>query len=115
MKKIVIALIALGLVIGALPKTEAYTMESKVVFQTAQDKLNATMRNIQYFLIGFAVLLAGVMIAIWGITFMTGAVDELPPEKIAQRKKQLLYILIGLIIVLMSVVLVELAKSLIVT
>jgi len=85
------------------------------VFQTAQDKLNQTLLNIQYFLIGVAVLLAGIMIAIWGITFMVGSAEDMPPEKIAQRKRQLIYILIGLIIVLLSTVLVEIAKSLIVT
>ncbi|MEM3525584.1 MAG: TrbC/VirB2 family protein [Thermoplasmata archaeon] len=93
--------------------------ETTVVSQdfgtSAQDKLNQTLLNIQYFLIGVGVLLAGIMIAIWGITFMTGAAEELPPEKIAMRKKQLIYILVGLIIVLMSTVLVEIAKSLIVT
>jgi len=83
--------------------------------QTAQDKLSQTLLNIQYFLIGVAVLLAGIMIAIWGITFMVGSAEDMPPEKIAQRKRQLIYILIGLIIVLLSTVLVEIAKSLIVT
>lgn len=115
MKKTIVVLIALGLVMMAMPMTKGYALETvPIVFQTAQDKLNQTLLNIQYFLIGFAVLLAGVMIAVWGITFMTGAVDEMPPEKIAQRKKQLMYIFVGLIIVLLSTVLVEIAKMLIV-
>ena len=77
--------------------------------------LDSTLTNIQYFLIGVGVLLAGIAFAVYGIQHLTGAMDEMPPEKKFQRKKQFVEIAVGLIIVMMSVILVTVAKGLIVT
>lgn len=77
--------------------------------------LDSTLSNIQYFLIGIGVLLAGVAFAVYGIQYLAGALDEMPPEKRFQRKKQFMEIMVGLVIVMMSAVLVTVAKGLIVT
>jgi uncharacterized membrane protein YidH (DUF202 family) len=77
--------------------------------------LDSTLTNIQYFLIGVGVLLAGIAFAVYGIQHLTGAMDEMPPEKKFQRKKQFVEIAVGLVIVMMSVILVTVAKGLIVT
>jgi uncharacterized membrane protein YidH (DUF202 family) len=49
--------------------------------------LEATLTNVQYFLIGIAVLIAGVAFAMFGIQHMTGAIEEMPAEKKLSRKK----------------------------
>ena len=77
--------------------------------------LDSTLSNIQYFLIGIGVLLAGIAFAVYGIQYLAGALDEMPPEKRFQRKKQFTEIMVGLVIVMMSAVLVTVAKGLIVT
>jgi type IV secretory pathway VirB2 component (pilin) len=77
--------------------------------------LDATLTNVQYFLIGIAVLLAGVAIAIYGIQYMLGSLEEMDPQKKSLRKKQAISIVVGLVTVLLSVVLVSVAKGLIVT
>ena len=82
--------------------------------QNATCDLSATLTNIQYFLIGIAVLLAGIAFAIYGIQHMLGSLEEMDPNKKAQRQKQFYSIVVGLVIVLMSVVLVSVAQGLIV-
>ncbi len=82
--------------------------------QNATCDLSATLTNIQYFLIGIAVLLAGVAFAIYGIQHMLGSLEEMDPNKKAQRQKQFTSIVVGLVTVLMSVVLVSVAQGLIV-
>jgi F0F1-type ATP synthase membrane subunit c/vacuolar-type H+-ATPase subunit K len=77
--------------------------------------LDSTLSNIQYFLIGVGVLLAGIAFAIYGIQYVAGSLEEMPAEKRFQRKKQFMEIMVGLVIVLMSAVLVTIAQSLIVT
>jgi hypothetical protein len=77
--------------------------------------LDATLTNVQYFLIGIAVLLAGVAFAIYGIQYMLGSLEEMDPSKKAQKKNQAIAIVVGLVTVLLSVVLVSVAKGLIVT
>lgn len=75
--------------------------------------LTSTLSNIQYFLIAVAVAMAGIAMAIYGISFMTGAIDEMPPEKRQQRKKQFFEIVVGLVLVLLSVAIVAIAKGLV--
>lgn len=82
--------------------------------QNATCDLSATLTNIQFFLIGIAVLLAGIAFAIYGIQHMLGSLEEMDPNKKAQRKKQFVSIVVGLVVVLMSVVLVSVAQGLIV-
>ena len=82
--------------------------------QNATCDLAATLTNIQYFLIGIAVLLAGIAFAVYGIQHMLGSLEEMDPNKKAQRQKQFYSIVVGLVIVLMSVVLVSVAQGLIV-
>ena len=82
--------------------------------QNATCDLSATLTNIQYFLIGIAVLLAGVAFAIYGIQYMLGSLEEMDPQKKRDRQKQATSIVVGLVIVLMSVVLVSVAQGLIV-
>jgi len=77
--------------------------------------LDSTLSNIQYFLIGIGVLLAGVAFAIYGIQYLLGSLEEMPPEKRFQRKKQFVEIMVGLVIVMLSAILVTVAKGLIVT
>ena len=77
--------------------------------------LDSTLSNIQFFLIGVGVLLAGIAFAVYGIQYLAGALDEMPPEKRFLRKKQFMEIMVGLVIVMMSAVLVTVAKGLIVT
>lgn len=75
--------------------------------------LDSTLTNIQYFLIGIAVLIAGVAFAMFGIQHMTGAIEEMPAEKKLSRKKQFITIAVGLAITLLSVVMVSIAQGLI--
>ena len=82
--------------------------------QNATCDLSATLTNIQYFLIGVAVLLAGIAFAIYGIQHMLGSLEEMDPNKKATRNKQFYSIIVGLVTVLMSVVLVSVAQGLIV-
>ena len=96
---------------GPVPHTTAATSCNG----NATGDLDSTLTNIQFFLIGVGVLLAGIAFAIYGIQHLTGALDEMPPEKKFQRKKQFVEIAVGLIIVMLSVVLVTVAKGLIVT
>ena len=96
---------------GPVPHTTAATSCNG----NATCDLDSTLTNIQFFLIGVGVLLAGIAFAIYGIQHLTGALDEMPPEKKFQRKKQFVEIAVGLIIVMLSVVLVTVAKGLIVT
>ena len=81
--------------------------------QNATCDLQATLTNVQYFLIGIAVLLAGVAFAIYGIQHMLGSLEEMDPNKKATRNKQFYSIVVGLVIVLMSVVLASVAQGLI--
>lgn len=83
--------------------------------QNATCDLDATLTNVQYFLIGIAVLLAGVAFAIYGIQYMLGSLEEMDPTKKSQKKNQAIAIVVGLVTVLLSVVLVSVAKGLIVT
>lgn len=96
---------------GPVPHTTAATSCNG----NATCDLDTTLTNIQYFLIGVGVLLAGIAFAIYGIQHLSGALDEMPPEKKFQRKKQFVEIAVGLIIVMLSVILVTVAKGLIVT
>ena len=96
---------------GPIPHTTAATSCNG----NATCDLDSTLTNIQYFLIGVGVLLAGIAFAVYGIQHLTGAMEEMPPEKKFQRKKQFVEIAVGLIIVMLSVVLVTVAKGLIVT
>ncbi len=82
--------------------------------QNATCDLSATLTNIQYFLIGIAVLLAGVAFGIYGIQYMLGSLEEMDPQKKLNRQRQATSIAVGLVIVLMSVVLVSVAQGLIV-
>lgn len=77
--------------------------------------LDSTLSNIQYFLIGIGILLAGVAFAVYGIQYLTSALDDMPAEKRFQRKKQFMEIMVGLVIVMLSAILVTVAKGLIVT
>ena len=98
---------------GATPPTVVHATAGANC-QNATCDLAATLTNIQYFLIGIAVLLAGVAFAIYGIQHMLGSLEEMDPNKKAQRQKQFYSIVVGLVIVLMSVVLVSVAQGLIV-
>ncbi len=82
--------------------------------QNATCDLAATMTNIQYFLIGVAILLAGIAFAIYGIQHMLGSLEEMDPNKKNTRKTQFYSIIVGLVVVLMSVVMVSVAQGLIV-
>ncbi|MDE1820931.1 MAG: hypothetical protein KGJ23_11240 [Euryarchaeota archaeon] len=82
--------------------------------QNATCDLAATLSNIQYFLIGVAILLAGIAFAIYGIQHMLGSLEDMDPNKKATRNRQFYSIVVGLVIVLMSVVLVSVAQGLIV-
>lgn len=75
--------------------------------------LDSTLSNVQYFLVAVAVAMAGIAMAIYGISFMTGAVNEMPPEKRQSRRKQFFEIIIGLVLVLLSVAIVAIAKGLV--
>ena len=97
--------------VGPVPHTTAATNCNG----NATCDLDSTLTNIQSFLIGVGVLLAGIAFAIYGIQHLSGALDEMPPEKKFQRKKQFVEIAVGLIIVMLSVILVTVAKGLIVT
>ncbi len=77
--------------------------------------LDATLTNIQYFLIGIAVLIAGVAFALYGIQHMTGAFEDESAETKNKRKTQFKTIAFGLAITLLSAVMVGIAKGLIVT
>ena len=77
--------------------------------------LDETLSNVQFFLIGIAVLIAGVAFALFGIQHMTGALEDQPAEKRLSRKKQFTAIAVGLAITLLSAVMVGVAKGLIVT
>ena len=77
--------------------------------------LDATLTNIQYFLIGIAVLIAGVAFALYGVQHMAGAFEDQSSEQINKRKTQLKTIAMGLVITLLSAVLVGIAKGLIIT
>ena len=99
--------------VGATPHTVVHATAGSNC-QNATCDLAATMTNIQYFLIGIAVLLAGVAFAIYGIQYMLGSLEEMDPNKKVQRQKQAYSIVVGLVIVLMSVVLVSVAQGLIV-
>ena len=77
--------------------------------------LDATLTNIQYFLVGIAVLIAGVAFAFFGIQHMTGAFEDKTSEDVKKRNTQLKTIAMGLVVTLLSAVLVGIAKGLIVT
>ena len=77
--------------------------------------LDATLTNIQYFLIGIAVLIAGVAFALYGIQHMAGAFEDASVETKTKRNAQLKTIAFGLVITLLSAVMVGIAKGLIVT
>jgi hypothetical protein len=80
--------------------------------QTPQEKLNKTISNIQTFLIGIGVALAGIMIVLAGTKWIT---TKGQPEEQAKVKKWLFDIGMGLVLILSSSVIIEIAKGLIVT
>jgi cytochrome bd-type quinol oxidase subunit 2 len=78
---------------------------------TGQEKLNQTITNIQTFLIGIGIALAGIMIVLAGTKWMT---TRGQPEEQARVKTWLMDIGIGLILIISSSVMIECAKGLIV-
>jgi Na+-driven multidrug efflux pump len=78
---------------------------------TPQDKLNATINNIQLFLVGIGILLGGIMLVLAGTKWMT---TRGHPEEQSRVKQWLFDIGIGLIIICSSSVMIEVAKGLIV-
>jgi hypothetical protein len=78
---------------------------------TPQEKLDKTIVNIQTFLIGIGIALAGVMVILAGTKWVT---TRGHPEEQARVKHWLMDIGIGLIIICSSTVLIEVSKGLIV-
>ena len=78
---------------------------------TGQEKLNQTITNIQTFLIGIGIALAGIMIVLAGTKWIT---TRGQPEEQARVKTWLMDIGIGVILILSSTVMIEVAKGLIV-
>ena len=78
---------------------------------TSQEKLDKTIVNIQTFLIGIGIALAGVMVILAGTKWVT---TRGHPEEQARVKHWLMDIGIGCILILSSTVLIEVSKGLIV-
>ena len=78
---------------------------------TPQEKLNATIVNIQTFLIGLGIALAGIMLVLAGTKWVT---TRGHPEEQSKVKTWLMDIGIGLILICSSTVMIEVAKGLIV-
>lgn len=78
---------------------------------TPQEKLNGTILNIQTFLIGIGIALAGIMLVLAGTKWVT---TRGHPEEQARVKHWLMDIGIGCILIMSSTVLIEVAKGLIV-
>jgi cytochrome bd-type quinol oxidase subunit 2 len=78
---------------------------------TPQEKLDKTIGNIQTFLIGIGIALAGVMVILAGTKWVT---TRGHPEEQARVKHWLMDIGIGCILILSSTVMIEVAKGLIV-
>ncbi len=78
---------------------------------TPQEKLDKTISNIQTFLIGIGIALAGVMVILAGTKWVA---TRGHPEEQARVKHWLMDIGIGCILILSSTVLIEVAKGLIV-
>lgn len=83
--------------------------------QNATCDLDATLTNVQYFLIGIAVLIAGIAFAMFGIQHMAGALEDPSAEKKQERNRRFMTIAVGLAITLLSAVMVGVAKGLVVT
>ena len=78
---------------------------------TAQQKLDQTISNIQTFLIGIGIALAGIMLVLAGTKWVA---TRGHPEEQARVKHWLMDIGIGCILIMSSTVLIEVAKGLIV-
>jgi hypothetical protein len=96
------ALVAIGIMIIA-PGTASAA--------TGQQKLNQTISNIQSFMVGIGIALAGIMLVLAGTKWMSTKGN---PEEHTKVKAWLMDIAIGCVLVLSSSVLVEVAKGLIV-
>jgi hypothetical protein len=97
-----LAFVVIGLVIIAPGNVSALT---------PQEKLDKTIGNIQTFLIGIGIALAGVMVILAGTKWVT---TRGHPEEQARVKHWLMDIGIGCILILSSTVMIEVAKGLIV-
>jgi cytochrome bd-type quinol oxidase subunit 2 len=92
------------LVIGALVSGNACAL-------TAQEKLDKTISNVQTFLIGLGIALAGIMVVLAGTKWMTTKGN---PDEQSKVKHWLMDIGIGLILIMISTIAIEVAKGLIV-
>ena len=97
-----LALVAVGLVVVAPGNASALT---------PMEKLNATITNIQLFLIGIGIALAGIMIVLAGTKWVT---TRGHPEEQSRVKHWLMDIGIGCVLIMSAPVLIEVAKGLIV-
>ena len=100
---------AVGVVIAVL--LIGTLVAGNAVALTPQEKLDKTVSNIQTFLIGIGIALGGIMIVLAGTKWMT---TRGHPEEQAKVKHWLMDIGIGLILIMVSTVLIEVSKGLIV-
>ena len=97
-----LAIAAMSLIVLAPGNTSA---------ATAQEKLNQTITNIQTFMVGIGVALAGILLVIAGTKWMS---TKGRPEEQSRVKGWLFDIGFGVVLILSSSVIIEIAKGLIV-
>lgn len=109
--RLLVVFVASFIILAAAIGPQVTTVSVVSTATSGTDKLNQTMSNILYFLIGISLGLAGIMIVILGTKWMTA---QGHPDELAKVKQGLQGVAVGLVLCSISTVLVAIAKTLVV-